>query len=250
MLPLIDRGEGSPAFVMMHFFGNSHREWLEVIPHLEADYRCVALDMPGFGDAAHETDFDVRSMADRVAQTIETLSLDRVVLVGHSFSGKVAMLLASRRPPWLESLILVAPAPAGPQPVSDAERSFQQAFDHSREQAEQFIDGAIAQPLSDERYRDAVEDAMRASPEAWQAWPRDGSREDYADEVGVLDYPAIVIVGDRDPSLPPQTQRERVLGQLAAPRFEIMPGFGHLLPMEMPAPLAGLMRNFVEKGSY
>ncbi|REC93934.1 alpha/beta fold hydrolase [Kushneria indalinina] len=245
MLPLIDRGQGDTALVMMHFFGNSHREWLDVIEHLGAAHRCIALDLPGFGDAADRDGFDTRAMADQVAQTIEALGLERVVLIGHSFSGKVAMVLAARRPEWLASMVLVAPAPALPQPVSDEEREFQQAFDHSREQAEAFIDGAIAQPLSPARYHDAVEDAMRASPEAWQAWPRHGSREDVSVEVGVLEYPALIVVGDQDPSLPPRTQRELVLGQFAAPRLEIIPDHGHLLPVEMPQALAALIDDFV-----
>ncbi|WP_457807447.1 alpha/beta fold hydrolase [Kushneria sp. EE4] len=245
MLPLIDRGRGETALVMMHFFGNSHREWLEVIEHLGPAHRCVALDMPGFGDAADRDGFDTRAMADQVEQTIEAMGLERVVLVGHSFSGKVAMVLAARRPKWLVSMVLVAPAPAGPQPVSDEEREFQQAFDHGREQAEAFIDGAIAQPLSPARYRDAVEDAMRASPEAWQAWPRHGSREDFSAEVGVLDCPTLIVVGDRDPSLPPQTQKALVLGQFASPRLEVIANHGHLLPMEMPQRLAELIDDFV-----
>ncbi len=244
MLPLIDQGQGDTALVMMHFFGNSHREWLEVIAHLEPDHRCVALDLPGFGDAADREGFDTRAMADQVEQTIDALGLERVVLIGHSFSGKVAMVLAARRPSWLISMVLVAPAPAGPQPVSDEERAFQQAFDHSREQAEAFIDGAIAQPLSPARYSDAVEDAMRASPAAWQAWPRHGSREDFSTEVGVLDYPALIVVGDQDPSLPPETQRALVLGQFASPRLEVIPQHGHLLPMEMPRALATLIDDF------
>ncbi|WP_456268285.1 alpha/beta fold hydrolase [Kushneria sp. AK178] len=249
MLPLIDRGRSETALVMMHFFGNSHREWLDVIPELEQKHRCIALDLPGFGDAADRDGFDTRAMADQVEQTIEALGLERVVLVGHSFSGKVAMVLAARRPAWLASLVLVAPAPAGPQPVSDEEREFQQAFDHSREQAEAFIDGAIAQDISPARHRDAVEDAMRASPGAWQAWPRHGSREDLAAEVGVLDYPTMIVVGDRDPSLPPQTQQALVLGQFASPRFEVIPDHGHLLPMEMPQRLAALIDDFVGRSA-
>jgi pimeloyl-ACP methyl ester carboxylesterase len=141
-------------------------------------------------------------------------------------------------------MALVAPAPACPQPVSDEEREFQQTFDHSRTQAEAFIDGAIARNISPARYRDAVDDAMRASPEAWQAWPRHGSREDFSRDVGVLDYPTLIVVGDQDPSLPPQTQRDLVLGQFAAPRLEVIPDHGHLLPMEMPQALAALINGF------
>lgn len=249
MLPLIDRGQSDTALVMMHFFGNSHREWLEVIEHLEPEHRCIALDLPGFGDATDHEGFDTCAMADQVEQTIDALGLERVVLVGHSFSGKVAMVLAARRPRWLVSMVLVAPAPAGPQPVSDEEREFQQAFDHSRAQAEAFIDGAIAQSISHARYRDAVDDAMRASPEAWQAWPRHGSREDFSRDVGVLDYPTLIVVGDQDPSLPPQTQRDLVLEQFAAPRLEVIPDHGHLLPMEMPQALAALIDDFARHSS-
>jgi 3-oxoadipate enol-lactonase len=42
------------------------------------------------------------------------LNLKRYVLVGHSMGGKIAQLMASRRPTGLAGLVLVAPSPPSP----------------------------------------------------------------------------------------------------------------------------------------
>ncbi|RKQ96893.1 pimeloyl-ACP methyl ester carboxylesterase [Kushneria sinocarnis] len=245
MLPLIDEGQGEPTLLLMHFFGNSHRDWAEVMPHLTSHYRCIAVDMPGFGDAGLNEALDSVAMADQVEETVRELRLERVVLAGHSFSGRTAMLLAARRPAWLESLVLVAPAPPGPQPVSDEERRFQLAFDFSREQAEAFIRGAVVQPLSEAGFEHAVHDAMRASREGWYRWPRTTYAEDHADTVGRLNCPVRVIVGDRDPSLPPDVQQRLVMPHLEQGELRVIEQCGHLLPLEIPERLAQEMRTFI-----
>jgi pimeloyl-ACP methyl ester carboxylesterase len=53
---------------------------------------------------------DVQSLVTLLPQITDT----GFVLVGHSMGGKVAQLLASRRPPGLKGVLLIAPAPAGP----------------------------------------------------------------------------------------------------------------------------------------
>ena len=37
---------------LLHFLGGSAREWSEVTALLAERFRCVAIDLPGFGDAA------------------------------------------------------------------------------------------------------------------------------------------------------------------------------------------------------
>ncbi|WP_110677217.1 alpha/beta hydrolase [Salinicola sp. RZ23] len=233
-----DSGQGRPTLVLMHFFGSSHREWREVIRHLDPAARVAALDMPGFGDARDRPGYDVAAMTRHVIAEVEAAGLDEVVLVGHSFSGRIAMTVAAERPAWLRALVLIAPSPPGPQAISAEEHRFQLDFDFSEAQARAFIDGASAVTLDPALYQRAVEDAINATPAAWRAWPEHTYAEDWRERVGVLDLPAWVLVGDRDPSLPPAVQRESVMPHLSAGELEIFPGYGHLLPMEMPAALA------------
>ncbi|WP_264297410.1 alpha/beta fold hydrolase [Salinicola avicenniae] len=233
-----DSGQGQPTLVLMHFFGSSHHEWTAVISQIASDCRVVTLDMPGFGSAREVSGYDVASMTRHVRETIEAADLDDVILVGHSFSGRIAMTLAAAQPDWLRALVLIAPSPPGPQAISDEEHRFQLDFDFSEAQARAFIDGASAVTLDPTDYQQAVEDAIGANPAAWRAWPTQTYAEDWRERVGRLDTPAWVLVGDLDPSLPPSTQRREVMPHLAAGELEVYPGYGHLLPLEMPARLA------------
>ena len=121
-----------PALVMMHFLGGSTREWDEVVALLGPEYRTLRIDLPGFGGSAGETGYSVGEMADAVHVAIATAGLEEYVLVGHSMSGKVSMVLARRAQDagyrgaehcGLRGLVLVAPSPPSPEPMSEEKRS-------------------------------------------------------------------------------------------------------------------------------
>jgi len=62
-------------------------------------------------------------MADDADAVVRTLGLTRYVLVGHSMGGKVAQIIAARRPEGLAGVVLVAPAPPTPMPMPEAQRA-------------------------------------------------------------------------------------------------------------------------------
>ena len=110
-----EQGQGDITLVFLHYWGGSSRTWSEVIRLLEKQYRCIAYDHRGWGDSeAAETGYRIEELANDAAALIQHLGLDRYALVGHSMGGKAAQFLASRHPPGLQALILVAPAPRFP----------------------------------------------------------------------------------------------------------------------------------------
>ena len=92
--PELPEGSKYPALVMMHFLGGSTREWDEVVALLGPEYKTVRIDLPGFGGSAGETGYGVAAMADAVHQAVCAAGVEEYVLVGHSMSGKVSMVLA------------------------------------------------------------------------------------------------------------------------------------------------------------
>lgn len=252
MLPLTRSGTASsgPTLVLMHFYGSSRREWIEAQAVLSRYNRCVALDMPGFGDAnGWQQGFDMAAMAQHVSETIAELALDNVVLVGHSFSGKVAQIIASQAPSWLRALILVASSPLAPQPDRQEDRAFQAHYAGDRAGAEQFIRSACASPLPDTVFARAVDDAMRGSRAAWKAWPTAGADEDWSGRIGKLSLPTLIVVGEKDPTLPLSLQERMVAPFYTAPRIEVIENAGHLLPMEVPDRLSDIIHDFVVHAS-
>ena len=128
MVPFDEYGSGEIALVLMPFLGGSQREWTEVVAILGKDYRCITIDLPGFGAAADVAGYSVEAMCDALMERLASLGLVRYVFVGHSMAGKV-MAVATRRllvgggAVVPEALILVAPSPPGPEPMSDEKRS-------------------------------------------------------------------------------------------------------------------------------
>jgi pimeloyl-ACP methyl ester carboxylesterase len=116
-------GEGSPALVFIHYWGGSRRTWSEVIARLSNRFRSIAMDLRGWGKSArHTDDYSLFTQADDVEGVIKALNVKDFVLVGHSMGGKIAQILAGRRPDGLRAVVLVAPAPPTPLQVPDAQK--------------------------------------------------------------------------------------------------------------------------------
>ncbi len=238
-------GEEMPALVLLHVFGLSRREWIEAGAELAREFRVISFDTPGFGEARDVPGYGVGEMADRFAASIAELRLERFALVGHSMTGKVAAVLAGRGLPGLEKLVLVTPSPVSPEPITpEARASMLAQSEPSRADAEAYVRKNSVLAIAPEIFERAVEDRLRANPAAWRAWLESGSYENWSERVGVLSVPTLVIAAEKDKSLGPAVQRELTLPHFGDVQLEIVEGSGHLMTLEAPERLAGLIREF------
>ena len=259
MLPTQSSGNVHPTLVMMHFLGGAAREWNEVRALL-APIECIALDLPGFGEAAGIPGYSVEHMADAVADLLGHLKLERYLLVGHSMSGKVAAVLARRladhalhadhQLKGLEALILVAPSPPSPEPIPDDKRSTmienlgeQKEGDEKR--ARTYITKNESRDIPEDILERATEDVLKMNRAAWVAWVEHGSREDWSERVGTLAIPTLILAGEKDSSLGAEIQERLTLPHFTNGQLTIIPGSGHLIPMEKPSELANCIKDFV-----
>ena len=85
-----------PPLLLIHGFGASTYTWRHVAPELAKSYRVIAVDLKGFGQSDKPFDgrYSVYDQAELLAQLIEDKDLRDLTLVGHSFGGGVALLLA------------------------------------------------------------------------------------------------------------------------------------------------------------
>ncbi len=110
-LHYLDTGSGERTFVLVHGMGGRWQHWLETIPSLAEHARVLAIDLPGFGQSeppAAAVSLD--GFADATAELIGDLGIERVVLVGHSMGGPIALRFASRHPNLAEAIVLVGGA--------------------------------------------------------------------------------------------------------------------------------------------
>lgn len=105
-----DTGEGFPL-LLIHGLGSYIPAWSKNIPVLSTRYRCLALDLPGFGKST-KTKFmpGMQFYAGIICEFLDRLQLPECYLLGHSMGGQVAMHTALLYPDRIEKLVLAAPA--------------------------------------------------------------------------------------------------------------------------------------------
>jgi pimeloyl-ACP methyl ester carboxylesterase len=241
------RGSGELALVFLHYYGGSSRTWDGVAAELSDRYRIVATDHRGWGDSEAPADgYRIADLAADAEGVIETLGLRRYVLVGHSMGGKVAQLIASRQPRGLEGLVLIAPSPPSPMLLSDEQRATLTGAYQSRESVEFVIDHVLtAKSLDLARREQVIEDSLKAAPQAKTAWPNVAMREDITAEVMSIDVPTIVISGELDQVDRVATLQAELMPRIPHAAMHILPGTGHLSPLEAPVEVARLIAQFV-----
>lgn len=85
-------GQGPTTLVMIHGWACDQTYWRHQIEAFADQYRVLTLDLPGHGlSGAERETWSLEDYGADVAAVIDALSLDRVVLVGHSMGGPVAL---------------------------------------------------------------------------------------------------------------------------------------------------------------
>lgn len=102
-------GDRKGRVLFLHGWGSNSPLWFSSTTTLAEDgYELYFLDLPGFGKSeAPKKPFHLQDYADSVTTFMEKLAIDNPVIVGHSFGGKTAVRIASRKTTQLNGLILV-----------------------------------------------------------------------------------------------------------------------------------------------
>jgi pimeloyl-ACP methyl ester carboxylesterase len=106
-----------PSALLLHGITSSAQSWVRVAPALANRYRVYALDMRGHGDSIKPSRgaYSLCHTADDAAAFIDILELELPMLIGHSWGGAIAMVLASgaksqKSVPHFSHVILEDPA--------------------------------------------------------------------------------------------------------------------------------------------
>lgn len=97
-LAYLDVGQG-PVVVMVHGNTSSSIHYEPLISRIKDKYRCIAVDLRGFGDSSYNNRFDtLEELADDVNLLTEALGIDSYYLVGWSNGGGVSLKICAKYP--------------------------------------------------------------------------------------------------------------------------------------------------------
>lgn len=104
----IDEGEG-PVIVMVHGTPAWSFIYRNLIKLLRPHYRCVAMDMLGFGlsDKPEDFSYKPRAHAENFEKLMEHLQLKDITLVVHDFGAPVGLAYALNHPENVRSIVML-----------------------------------------------------------------------------------------------------------------------------------------------
>jgi len=108
-------GRGRPV-VLLHGWGASGKTWGPIRPFLERHFATYTLDLPGFGQSDEPPrGWTLDDYAESLEEFIAHLALCRVILIGHSFGGRVIVKLGARRQADVSKAVLIDSAGIRPK---------------------------------------------------------------------------------------------------------------------------------------
>lgn len=103
-----EQGEGEKTLLFIHGNMSSSKHWEPILNILPQDYKAYAIDLRGMGKSTYNNRFDsLEELAEDVKLFIEKKKLSKVVVVGWSTGGGVAMELGAMYPELVDKLVLV-----------------------------------------------------------------------------------------------------------------------------------------------
>lgn len=222
-------GAGEVRVVWLHGWARRGADFARAGSRLaERGVASVALDLPGFGSSpAPSAPGDAHYYGELLAPTLRALSTSPLVVVGHSFGGRVATVLAASEPDVMRGLVLTGVPlvrETSPQRSPWRYRLTRRLYARqliSEERMEQ-----SRQRYGSFDYRQArgvVRDVLVATV-----------NESYDEDLARVKAPVYFVWGELDDEVPLDVaQRARSLLRTTS-TVRVVEGVGHLLPLEAP----------------
>jgi 3-oxoadipate enol-lactonase len=241
-------GQG-PALFLFHSLLSDRASFDAIVPKLSQSFRVIVPELPGFGRSP-AVGGDLTDVADRMAEAVKDgADGGEAIVLGNGYGGFVALQMALRHPNLATKLILADCGAA----FSDAGReAFRNMAAASKAKGLSAItDVAMRRlfaPAFQEQHPDLMRDRreafLRTDPEIFRAACAALAELDLRPQLGQLEAPVLVLVGEHDEATPPPMSHELAAG-LPHARLKIIPGCAHVPQLQSPEVFLDAIGDFL-----
>jgi len=239
-----EEGQGHPL-VLLHGWGVSSQSLAGVAARLATEFRVLSVDLPGFGwSQAPAEAWGIEQYADLVRHLLDERGLASVVMLGHSFGGRIAIFLAARHPERVSRLILVASAGVRLRRSLAVRASI-----GTTRLVRRILAFPGWGPLGERllrRWQDRVGSRDYRAAGAMRPTLVRVVNEDLTPMLPLIQAPTLLLWGDRDDEVP-RPAVEIMAAQIPGARLAVFPGAGHFpfqdAPEEFQRRLAEFLRG-------
>ncbi len=250
-----EKGSGYPV-VFIHGLTFDGHMWDHQVQELSRSYRTINIDLRGHGlSASPDLMYDLDMMTEDVYQVMRELGVGRAHLVGLSMGGMISMRLALAHAAAVRSLVLLDTS-AEPE-VPDRAPAYEAMARIMREQGPADIVDAVMAILFSPNFLQGQPERAKRERERFHKLDRVGvsnatyavtRRKGISDRLPEIKAPTLIIVGELDTATPVEKSRALQAG-IPGARLEIIPGAGHMTPIEKPEEVTRLIADFLKSVS-
>lgn len=241
-----------PAVLFLHGLGGSATAWQSQLDDLGDTFRCIAWDLPGYGDSDPIVPLTFPAIAAAAVALLDELDIERVDVVGLSFGGQQALHLALEHPDRVGRLVLADTSARFGADGTDPEAWKRLRLDPldggvtPAEMAPSVIDAITAPRFGGVERDRAIAAFSRIPPDGLRAAVECLPTHDVSDRLGDVSAPTLVIVGELDEETPVAYAEELAEG-IPDAELRVIHGVGHLTPSEAPDEFDMLVREFLTR---
>jgi pimeloyl-ACP methyl ester carboxylesterase len=252
-----EHGSG-PTLLLLHGFAASSFSFHKLVPRLAGHFRVVALDYYGFGYTQRPKkadEFGIDAQLALIRHVMDAKRMSRATVLGQSFGGTLALLLAQSDPQLVERLVLISAVTEFGDPPAwvrspvlrwagyPATRLLLSSPKRFREiQRRAYHRESVLTAEMAEAYRERL--MIEGLKETYFAFTEDMARgESPALELARVKLPVLVIAGRHDRIVPPASA-QRLVAALPSARLLMLEESAHSAPEEEPEAVARAIRAF------
>lgn len=243
------QGDGSPALIFVHGWGNNRSVWAAQVDRFSEEYEVVNIDLPGFGESGNNRQvFTIGSFGEDVATVIRKLDLEQVVLIGFSMGAPVVIETANRVPEQITGVVLVdqlhdVEATIAPSAIEDLVGVFMDLVTNPTN--EKMVSGGFYTKNTETSFERVFAMLHGASRIGWRESLLDGLRwqnEDCIESISQLEVPIIAINSERLP-----TDVEAFRKYVPSFQAKTVPNAGHLVMWDEPDEFNRLLEESIQE---
>jgi pimeloyl-ACP methyl ester carboxylesterase len=249
-LDVAEQGErtGTPV-IALHGVTDSWRSFEPVLPHLPSDLHVMALSQRGHGDSDKPAGgYRPADFADDVAAFMDTMEIERAVLVGHSMGSINAMRFAIDHPRRVAGLLLAGTMPwfgRPPEMLAFHREQIAPLADPVPEAlAREFQLSTLAQPIDAAMLDRFVGESLKVPAHVWRAAFAGFIGDDFSSRLREIAVPTLIVWGRHD-AFCSATDQQEMLGLIRTARLVEYADAGHAVHWEEPKRFARDLSHFV-----
>jgi pimeloyl-ACP methyl ester carboxylesterase len=241
---------GTPV-IALHGVTDSWRSFEPVLPYLPPELRVMALTQRGHGDSEKPAGgYRPADFAADVAAFMDTMEVERAVLVGHSMGSINAMRFAIDHPSRVAGLLLAGTMPWFGRPPALLEFHREQivplADPVPEAFAREFQQSTLARPIDAAMLDGFVAESLKVPAFVWRAAFAGFIDDDFSPRLREIEVPALIVWGRHDAFCSAGDQ-ETMLGLIRTAQLVEYADAGHAMHWEEPQRFALDLARFVAR---